>query len=216
MAGLENILLQHPFFRAWRRSSAWRCPAVPATRASRRGNACFAKARLQTSSFCCARAALRSRCIPPDSRRSCCSLWRGEIAGVSWLVAPYRWAFDGRALERVHALGIDARCLRAKCEADHDLGYELLKRFLALSIRRLHDTRLQHLDVYGQPGDMSAAALDAMVPTPSRVVGLTREVGGLAHRGSRPGGRRDSGLPARPIQHALRLRPRRGGDQPER
>jgi CRP/FNR family transcriptional regulator, cyclic AMP receptor protein len=73
----------------------------------------------------------------------------GDVVGVSWLVPPYRWNFDARALELVRALSIDAACLRGKCEADHDLGYDLMKRFMPMLIARLHSTRLQMLDVYG-------------------------------------------------------------------
>ena len=38
-----------------------------------------------------------------------------------------------------------------KCEADHDLGYALMKRFLPVLVQRLQATRLQILDVYGPP-----------------------------------------------------------------
>jgi CRP-like cAMP-binding protein len=74
----------------------------------------------------------------------------GEIAGVSWLIPPYRWTFDARALTDIRAIGVDAACLRAKSEADHDLGYELMKRFNSVLAQRLQATRLQILDVYGQ------------------------------------------------------------------
>lgn len=73
----------------------------------------------------------------------------GEVFGVSWLVPPYRWTYDAKALEPVRAIAMDARCLRAKCEADHHLGYEIMKRFMPVLIDRLHATRLQMLDVYG-------------------------------------------------------------------
>jgi CRP-like cAMP-binding protein len=74
----------------------------------------------------------------------------GEIVGLAWLIPPYLWRHDARALTPVRALGIDARCLRAKCEADHDLGYELMKRIVPVILSRLESTRLQMLDVYGQ------------------------------------------------------------------
>ncbi len=79
------------------------------------------------------------------------TLYEGEIVGVSWLIPPYRWAYDARALERVRAFGFDARCLRDKCEEDHDLGYDLMKRFVPVLVERLQATRLQILDVYGGP-----------------------------------------------------------------
>jgi CRP/FNR family cyclic AMP-dependent transcriptional regulator len=43
----------------------------------------------------------------------------------------------------------DGKCLRKKCEDDHDLGYEIFKRFLAVITERLESTRLQLLDLYG-------------------------------------------------------------------
>lgn len=78
------------------------------------------------------------------------TLGAGEIVGASWLVPPYRWTFDARAVELTRAIGINAECLRGKCEADHDLGYEMMKRFLPVFLKRLDATRLQLLDVYGK------------------------------------------------------------------
>lgn len=80
------------------------------------------------------------------------TLREGEVVGVSWLIPPYRWTFDAKALELVRAISLDAACLRGKCEADHDLGYEMMKRFMPVLIQRLQATRLQILDVYGTHG----------------------------------------------------------------
>ncbi len=72
----------------------------------------------------------------------------GDVLGWSWLVSPYRWHFDARVLEVTRAIAFDARCLRDKCDANHDLGYEMMKRFAQVFIERLEATRLQLLDVY--------------------------------------------------------------------
>lgn len=80
------------------------------------------------------------------------TLGEGEVVGVSWLIPPYRWTFDAKALEPVRAIALDAACLRNKCEADHHLGYEMMKRFVPVLIQRLQATRLQILDVYGVHG----------------------------------------------------------------
>jgi CRP/FNR family transcriptional regulator, cyclic AMP receptor protein len=77
------------------------------------------------------------------------TLGEGELAGVSWLIPPYRWTYDARAVEETRAIAINARCLREKCEADHNLGYDMMKRFMPVLIQRLQATRLQILDVYG-------------------------------------------------------------------
>lgn len=77
------------------------------------------------------------------------TLAKHDLVGVSWLVPPHVWMFDARAIEPVTAIGFDAMCLRGKCETDHDLGYEMMKRFLPMLTQRLHATRLQIVDVYG-------------------------------------------------------------------
>lgn len=76
------------------------------------------------------------------------TLGEGDILGWSWLLPPYTWRFHARAVEATRAIALDAICLRGKCEQNHDLGYELLKRFSQSINRRLDATRLQLLDVY--------------------------------------------------------------------
>ncbi len=78
------------------------------------------------------------------------TLGDGELVGASWLVPPYRWQFDARALQTVRAIGIDAECLRAKAESDTGFGYDMMKRFVPVVVARLQATRLQLLDVYGR------------------------------------------------------------------
>jgi hypothetical protein len=77
------------------------------------------------------------------------TLGEHEIVGISWLIPPYRWTFDARALELTRAIEVDARCLRQKCDDDHDLGYEMMKRFVPILVERLHAARMQILDLYG-------------------------------------------------------------------
>jgi len=72
----------------------------------------------------------------------------GDVLGWSWLIPPYRWRFDARAVELSRAIALDGKCLRSKSEQDHNLGYELLKRFSGIIVERLDATRLQLLDVY--------------------------------------------------------------------
>ena len=74
----------------------------------------------------------------------------GEILGWSWLVPPYRWRFDDRALETTRAIVMDGKCIRQKCENDHSLGYEMMKRFAEIIADRVEATRLQLLDLYGK------------------------------------------------------------------
>ena len=77
------------------------------------------------------------------------TLHDGDVVGWSWLFEPYRWQFDARATAPTAAVCFDGACLRGKCEQDHELGYQLMRRFAALLIDRLQATRLQLMDVYG-------------------------------------------------------------------
>ena len=72
----------------------------------------------------------------------------GDILGWSWLLPPFQWKFSAHVRTGVRAIALDGKCLRAKCEENHDLGYEVLKRFATVIERRLEATRFQLLDVY--------------------------------------------------------------------
>lgn len=76
------------------------------------------------------------------------TIGEGEVLGWSWLIPPYRWRFDVKALELTRAIALDGKCLRTKSEEDHDLGYQLLRRFAGIIVERLEAARLQLLDVY--------------------------------------------------------------------
>jgi CRP/FNR family transcriptional regulator, cyclic AMP receptor protein len=76
------------------------------------------------------------------------TLEKDDVLGWSWLVAPHYWRSDGRAVEVTRAIALDGKCLRNKCEQNHDLGYELMKRFIGILEQRLQSTRMQLLDVY--------------------------------------------------------------------
>ncbi|WP_288129803.1 cyclic nucleotide-binding domain-containing protein [Microbulbifer sp.] len=78
------------------------------------------------------------------------TLHNGDVFGWSWLFPPYLWTFDGRALDEVHAVRLDGKCLREKCESDPQLGYALMKRFARIVTDRLHTTRVQLMDIYNQ------------------------------------------------------------------
>ncbi len=75
------------------------------------------------------------------------TLKKNDIMGWSVLVPPYRWQFDTQAASSAKVLKLDGKLLRAICEKDHHLGYELLKRTTAFLVERLNATRM-HLILY--------------------------------------------------------------------
>ena len=72
----------------------------------------------------------------------------GGVIGLSWLIPPFTWTFDARARTDTRAFAFDATCLRGKCDADPALGYAVMKQFMPVIVERLHDTRVQMLDLY--------------------------------------------------------------------
>jgi CRP-like cAMP-binding protein len=69
------------------------------------------------------------------------TLGEGEVLGWSWLLPPYELHYSARAMEPTQAIALDGKALRGRCEQDHDLGYELMKRFAVVIARRLAATR---------------------------------------------------------------------------
>ena len=73
----------------------------------------------------------------------------GDVLGWSWLFSPYFWHFNARAAKPTKAIFFYGTRLRERCEQDHSLGYELLKRMAAIVIKRLQATRRKLLEAQG-------------------------------------------------------------------
>lgn len=86
--------------------------------------------------------------IPHGTARTVRTVADGEVVGWSWLCAPYRWHFDARAQKTTVAMAFDGKCLRLKCEEDHELGYAMYTRFTQMAADTLQSTLLQLVDVY--------------------------------------------------------------------
>lgn len=152
MQGLEKILLRQPFFRGLDAPVGSFVAGCTRNVVFEAGQYLLREGTSAREFYLIRRgSATLEVSAPGRSAVVLQTLGEGEVVGASWLVPPYRWTCDARAVKPIHALGIDAQCLRAKCENDHDLGYELMKRCQATFIRRLHATRLQLLDVYAGP-----------------------------------------------------------------
>lgn len=73
------------------------------------------------------------------------TLIQNDIIGWSWLLPPHEWHFDAVAKTPVKTIVLDGKFLRAKCEEDTALGYELLKRLTSTMVDRLSAMRKQLL-----------------------------------------------------------------------
>ena len=152
MEGLESILCKHPFFAGF---DAGFCALVSHCAKNVRfeaGQYLFQEGQPADELFLVrhGRVALEIA-SPARGAITIQTLGEGEIIGIASLIPPYRRTDDARATALTGAISVHATCFREKCEADHALGYEVMKRFIPILVQRLQATRLQFLDVYGAP-----------------------------------------------------------------
>ena len=149
METLERIVAEHPFFAGLEEQYLHLLVGCASNVRFEGGNSIFREGE-EASQFYLIRQGKIALEIsaPPRGRLTVETLGEGDILGWSWLIPPYYWSFSARAVELTRAIALDGKCLRAKCEENHDLGYELLKRFARILERHLEATRLQLLDVY--------------------------------------------------------------------
>ncbi len=77
------------------------------------------------------------------------TLGAGDVLGWLWFEdQPYHWHLDARALDLTRVLRLEVACLRGKCEADHDLGYEIMKRYAHSLAVRFRASALQLTDMF--------------------------------------------------------------------
>ena len=70
----------------------------------------------------------------------------GDVLGWSWLFPPFTWHFQARALSRTEAIVLNGPHLVVACNANHEFGYELMKRVAHVVLKRLQATRKKLLE----------------------------------------------------------------------
>jgi CRP-like cAMP-binding protein len=80
-------------------------------------------------------------CVPGRGRVVIETLGRSDVIGLSWMQPPYQWRFGALATQQTQAFAFGAPAVRAACDADPVLGYELCRRFSGVVVRRLQATR---------------------------------------------------------------------------
>jgi CRP/FNR family transcriptional regulator, cyclic AMP receptor protein len=84
--------------------------------------------------------------VPGQGRLIIASLGRGDVIGLAWMMPPYQWRFGAVTAQPMQAYEFDARAVRAACDEDPSLGYELGRRVSGVLVRRLeaiHDRLLE-------------------------------------------------------------------------
>jgi CRP/FNR family cyclic AMP-dependent transcriptional regulator len=72
----------------------------------------------------------------------------GDVVGWSPLFASHPMTATAVALEPVRVLTFDGQELRGLCEANHEVGYQVMRQLVRVLSERLLATRLQLLDLF--------------------------------------------------------------------
>lgn len=73
------------------------------------------------------------------------TLWPGDDLGWSWLFPPYSLHFSARAVEPTRTIFFYGTRLREQCEADHELGYQMMRRIAEVATRSMQAMQLSLL-----------------------------------------------------------------------
>lgn len=76
------------------------------------------------------------------------TLGQGDLLGLSWLAPPFQWQFGARAVQDCQTFELNAAQVRAACDQDPGLGYQLLRRVMSAASSRLQAARIRMLDLY--------------------------------------------------------------------
>jgi CRP/FNR family cyclic AMP-dependent transcriptional regulator len=90
--------------------------------------------------------------VPGRGRLTIEVLGRGDVLGLAWLTPPFQWRFGAVASQPMQAFQFDARAVRAACDEDPALGYELSKRVSGLLVRRLAAIHTRLLEASAHAG----------------------------------------------------------------
>lgn len=77
------------------------------------------------------------------------TLGPGDDLGWSWLFPPYYLHLSARALTPTRTIFFYGTRLRAECEQDHDLGYEIMKRIAEVATQCLQATQQRLIECTG-------------------------------------------------------------------
>jgi CRP-like cAMP-binding protein len=147
--GLDKLLKEHPFFEGFDAEALDVLAGCAANERFEAGTYIF-KDTEPADKFYILRhgdVAIEMQ-LPGRERLVLQTVHNDEILGWSWMVPPYEWAFDARAISLVRAITFDAACLRGKCDSNHELGYRLMQKIMPVMANRLAAARLQMVDMY--------------------------------------------------------------------
>jgi CRP-like cAMP-binding protein len=150
MQSLQQLLIEHPFFEGLDDATVGMLVGCAQNVHFRPGEYLFREGEAADRFFVVRRGRVALDVhVPGQGAAVIDTVDEGDVVGWSWLVPPYHWFFDARAVQEVSAVAVDALCLRAKCEEDPSLGYTMMQRVAQVMYHRLQSARVRLLDLYG-------------------------------------------------------------------
>jgi CRP-like cAMP-binding protein len=146
MAPLERLLTQHAFLAGLDRRYLHQLASLASTKTFAALKMIFDEGQQAKELYliCKGKVAIETALLGCDAIQIQ-TLGEGEVLGWSWLLPPYQWHYSARAIEPTETIALDGVALRGLCEQDHDLGYEMMKRFALVIVQRLAATRARFL-----------------------------------------------------------------------
>lgn len=149
METLERFLVESPFFKGMKKEHLEVLAGCATNVSFAAGDVLLREGRVADSCYLIRQGKVSLEVTTPKRGSiTIQTVGEGEVVGWSWLVRPYHWHFDARAIEPTRAIALDGKCLRQKCDSDCGFGYELMKRFSQLMVERLQGARFQLVNIY--------------------------------------------------------------------
>ena len=146
MLSTKQIVYQHPFFANLTESHRNILLGHAVPRTFEIGEFLFRQSEPANNFYLLGSGKVSLEAVTQDESITVQLVGEGEVLGLSWLYPPYEWQFNAKAIDTTNALVFDAQVLRAVCEKDHELGYQLMRRYGCSILERLKSTRQRLID----------------------------------------------------------------------
>ncbi len=144
---LQELIANHPFFKELRRDHILALADCAMKTEFRPGDRIFREGEPANRFFLIlkGKVALEAK-VKGAEPVVVESIGAGDVLGWSWLVEPYVWHFDARAVEPTEAIFFYGTWMRELYEEDESLGYEMLRRVAGVMLQRLQAARRRLLE----------------------------------------------------------------------
>lgn len=149
--GMHALLAEHPLFRDFDAEALARLAECARNERHRPGETIFREGESAERVYILRRGDVALEMAAPGRAPLVVeTLHAGDVLGWGWLVPPYRAMADARAQTEVGLVGLDAACVRRKCDESPAIGYQMFKAWLPHLSARMRAQRLALLDLYGR------------------------------------------------------------------